>query len=110
MDEEYAHFDDSMNQNELYMEHLLDDTEGILESSDPKKPGIDLKLEEAEEQISDALSDSADILDDWGKDNQDDFQYAQEDIDSEFTETSGLLAEQSARYAKTIREKAKRIE
>ena len=37
LDEEYAHFDDSMNSNELYLEHLTDDTTSVLQSHDPKK-------------------------------------------------------------------------
>lgn len=110
LDEEYAHFDDSMNSNELYLEHLTDDTTSVLQSHDPKKPGIDLKLEEAETQIGDALSDSADILEEWAKDNADDFQYAQEDTDSAFLDTAGVLAEQGSRYTKTIQDAAKKIQ
>lgn len=110
MDEEYAHFDDSLNENELYVEHLTDDTTSILNSFDPKKPGIDLKYAEAETQIGDALSDSADILEDWAKDNTDDFLYAQEDTDSMFADTASSLGEFGERYTKTIQDSAEKIQ
>lgn len=96
------HGDEMLTDMEGRVENAEADTTNVVESEDPGSPGMEFKLKEADESVTEAMENAQEELESMSTTNADDMKYGEEDITTGFADTAAELGDMGRIYLEHI--------